>query len=173
MWGGNVDLELAYNPARWSTFFSAEVGATAALTGLLFVSISINLSKIVSNPLLASRSAKALGTLAGVLVASTLCLVPGLSRAATGWTLTILGGVTWLLISYWQLKASRRNPYASFSHTLLHWILAEASVLPLLICGISLLLVRGGGLYWLVVAIVVSFVAALLDAWVLLIEIQR
>ncbi len=35
------------------------------------------------------------------------------------------------------------------------------------------LALRGGGLYWLVVAIVVSFVAALLDAWVLLIEIQR
>jgi len=71
------------------------------------------------------------------------------------------------------MQASRRNPYASFGHTLLHWILAEASSLPLLICGVSLLLACGGGLYWVVVAIVVSFVAALLDAWVLLIEIQR
>jgi hypothetical protein len=173
MWGGNVDLELAYNLARWSSFFSAQVGASAALTGLLFVAISINLSKIVANPQLAWRSAKALATLAGVLLASTLCLVPGVSTAAAGWGLAILGAFTWLLISFWQMKASTHNPYATFSHKLLHWILAEASALPLLICGISLLLMRGGGLYWLVVAIVVSFVAALLDAWVLLIEIQR
>ena len=168
-----MDLELAYNLAQWLSFFSAEVGASAALTGLLFVSISINLPKIVSNPQLASRSAKALATLAGVLLASTLCLVPGLSKASAGWGLAILGAVTWLLISVWQMKASRRNPYAGFGHKLLHWILAEASSLPLLICGISLLLQRGGGLYWLVLAIAVSFVAALLDAWVLLIEIQR
>ena len=168
-----MDLGLAYNLAQWSSFFSAEVGATAALTGLLFVSISINLSKIVSNPLLASRSAKALGTLAGVLVASTLCLVPGLSRIGAGSALAVLGGVTWPMITYWQTNATRRNPYATFGHKLFHWILAQASALPLLICGISLLLLRGGGLYWLVAAIVVSFVAALLDAWVLLIEIQR
>src|SRR5271154_5204586 len=121
MWGGNVDLELAYNLARWSSFFSAEVGASAALTGLLFVAISINLSKIVSNPQLASRSAKALATLAGVLLASTLCLVPGLARAGAGWALAILGAVIWLLITYWQIKASRRTPYAIFGHKLLHW----------------------------------------------------
>jgi len=79
-----VDVKLAYNLAQWSNFFSAQVGASAALTGLLFVAISINLPKIVANPQLASRSAKALATLAGVLLASTLCLVPGLSRASAG-----------------------------------------------------------------------------------------
>jgi hypothetical protein len=79
MWGGNVDLELAYNLAQWSKFFSAQVGASAALTGLLFVVISINLPKIVANPQLASRSAKALATLAGVLLPGGLdCRRPAL-----------------------------------------------------------------------------------------------
>ncbi len=74
-----MDLELAYNLAQWSKFFSAQVGASAALTGLLFVVISINLPKIVANPQLASRSAKALATLAGVLLPGGLdCRRPAL-----------------------------------------------------------------------------------------------
>ena len=168
-----MSSDLGYNLARWANFFSAEVGASAALTGLLFVAISINLTKIVANPLLASRSAKALATLTGVLLACTLCLVPELSLRGLGWALTILGAVVWLMITFWQTKASRRNPYTTFVHKLLHSILAQASALPLVICGVSLLLMRGGGLYWLVATTVFSFVAAMLDAWVLLVEIQR
>src|ERR1700684_3719286 len=37
----------AYDPAAWGSFFTALVTAAAALTGLLFVAVSINLSKIV------------------------------------------------------------------------------------------------------------------------------
>jgi NAD(P)-dependent dehydrogenase (short-subunit alcohol dehydrogenase family) len=39
--------------------------------------------------------------------------------------------------------------------------------------GVSLLFERGGGLYWIVAATVGSFLAALVDAWVLLAEIHR
>jgi hypothetical protein len=52
-------------------------------------------------------------------------------------------------------------------------VLAQGAVLPLLIAGVSLLLLTGGGLYWLVPAIVLCLVVAVLDAWVLLVEILR
>jgi hypothetical protein len=38
---------------------------------------------------------------------------------------------------------------------------------------VSLLLRAGGGLYWLVPGVVLCLVVAVLDAWVLLIEILR
>jgi hypothetical protein len=38
---------------------------------------------------------------------------------------------------------------------------------------VSTVLRAGGGLYWLAPGVILSFGAALLDAWVLLIEIQR
>jgi hypothetical protein len=44
---------------------------------------------------------------------------------------------------------------------------------PYLIAGVSLFVGSGGGLYWLVAAIGLSYLVAMLDAWVLLIEIQR
>ena len=40
----------AYATAPWQNFFIAEVGAAAALTGLLFVAVSINLKQILSFP---------------------------------------------------------------------------------------------------------------------------
>jgi hypothetical protein len=52
-------------------------------------------------------------------------------------------------------------------------VITQVAVLPLLAGGVSLLLRAGGGLYWLVPGIVLCLVVAVLDAWVLLIEILR
>jgi hypothetical protein len=52
-------------------------------------------------------------------------------------------------------------------------VLAQVAVLPLLVAGISLLLLTGGGLYWLVPGVLLCILMAVLDAWVLLVEILR
>ena len=39
----------------WVNFFVAQCGASAALLGLIFVSVSLNLTKILSHPLLPGR----------------------------------------------------------------------------------------------------------------------
>jgi len=163
----------AYNSGAWSTFFSALVSASASLTGLLFVAVSINLSRIVEQRYLPSRAAKALATLMSVLLSSILCLVPGQRITALGWELVVLGAAAWIAITWWQRESSVGNPYITRRHTIFHWILAEASALPLLIGGISFAAQKGGGFCWLVIGAMLSFIAAMLDAWVLLIEIQR
>jgi len=165
--------DLAYSPAEWSSFFAAEVGASAALAGLLFVAISINLSKIIDFPHLTPRAAKAIVTLVGILFAASLCLVPGHSNYLLGAELILLGASIWIMITVTQRAHSRGNPYISPSQRFLYALLSQLSAIPIIICGASLLLSRGGGLYWLVPAVIVSFASALLDAWVLLIEIQR
>ena len=162
-----------YLPAQWSSFLSAEVGASAALTGLLFVAASINLARILAYPQLTPRVAKALVTLTGILFAASLCLVPGQSQVLLGSELMLLGTFVWFMITLMQRAHSRGNPYISRRQKLLHGTLTQMSALPLIVCGASLFCSRGGGLYWLVVAVIMSFASALFDAWVLLIEIQR
>jgi hypothetical protein len=44
---------------------------------------------------------------------------------------------------------------------------------PLVIGGLSLTLETGGGLYWIVAGIVLAICGAIVNAWVLLVEILR
>ena len=44
----------------WADFFSAELGAAAALTGLVIVGISINIARILAEPGLPGRAAETL-----------------------------------------------------------------------------------------------------------------
>jgi modulator of FtsH protease len=50
----------AYSTAGWDSSFVAEVGAPAALAGLLFVAVSINLTRILQFPQLPGRAAETL-----------------------------------------------------------------------------------------------------------------
>ncbi|HZU19259.1 MAG TPA: hypothetical protein VFD01_22005 [Candidatus Dormibacteraeota bacterium] len=59
-----------------SDLFVGTVGASAALAGLVFVGISINLAKIVALQGIPERGLEAIGLRFGVLVMSTLALVP-------------------------------------------------------------------------------------------------
>jgi hypothetical protein len=52
-------------------------------------------------------------------------------------------------------------------------VLGQIATLPLVIAGVTVLSVGLGGLYWLVAGSVFSILAALFEAWVLLVEINR
>src|SRR5580704_19633855 len=75
----------AYTAAAWHDFFMAAVGASAALLGLLFVSLSINIQTILKYPNLPGRAAATLGILLVVLVVCFLGLAPNEGRRPFGW----------------------------------------------------------------------------------------
>jgi len=65
--------------ATWTNFLSAEAGASAALAGLIFVAVSINIKKIIEYKGVPGRAAEALSLLIGVLLISTFGLAPNQS----------------------------------------------------------------------------------------------
>ncbi len=75
----------------WSSFFSAEVGAAATLTGLLFVAISINLTRVLQFSYLPLRALEALATLVSVLFVATVGLIPNQPSFATGVEIALVG----------------------------------------------------------------------------------
>ena len=77
----------------WHDFFLAQAGAAGVLTGLVFVGVSINLQKIVSDPNsgLVGRAAEALVLLLAVLIASVLVLVPGQGAGLLGAEVLVVG----------------------------------------------------------------------------------
>ncbi len=162
-----------YSPAVWSNFFSALVSAGAALTGLLFVAISINLQRILGAPQLVARAGKALATAMLLPVVAVVCLTPEQTRARLGWEVLILSvaGSAGVLFLHW--KANRRNTYITALQKVMQTTVMLASTVPFGVAGLSLIFGRGGGLYWVTVGAVAAILAPVIDAWVLLVEIQR
>jgi len=163
----------AYDPTNWTGLFGAEISASAALTGLIFVAVSINLSRILEFPALPGRAFKALFMFVDVLFISTIVLVPGQPVGLLGAELAVLGlGVLGALVvrdvTTWRLT----QPEFRQGMVVLASI-GAASALATTLAGISLLGHAGGGLYWLVPGVLLAFTAALAEAWVLLIEIVR
>jgi hypothetical protein len=162
----------AYVVQGWETFFVTEAGAAAALAGLLFVAVSINISRILTFPGLPGRAAEALLILFLVLAVASLGLVPDQPPSAFAIEILTIGGAIYLYLLTMQIRDARKPGQRRT------WIVtrigsSQVALLPLIVAGISILAQRGGGLYWLVPGILLSFAAALIDAWVLLVEILR
>ena len=157
----------------WESFLLAEVGASATLTGLIFVGVSINLNKILALPRLPNRALEALILLLTVLVVASLLLVPGETLRTAGYEMLGVGAAVWLVIVLIDVDLWRTSEASYRAHTRLLILMNQLSLMPYIIGGIHILAAGANGLYWLVAGMLFSFVKAVVDAWVLLVEINR
>ena len=163
---------------EWHDFFLAAAGAAAVLAGLVFVGVSINLEMIMSNPSygMAGRALEALVLLVAVLIVTLLLLVPSQGMVLAGAEVLAVGVLDWAAIVTIQLLPLRnwRALEPAFRrHFVPRVVLGQLATLPILAAGVGMLGWGEGGLYWLVVGVVLSISVAVLDAWVLLVEIHR
>ncbi len=157
----------------WDNFFIAQVGASAAFAGLVFVGVSINLTKIVAVPRQVGFALEALVVLLDVLITSSLLLVPGQPPAFRGGKVLVVGLGAWLLVSAQQGRTARALERQYRRAYLAAVSLGQAATLPFLLVGLALIARGAGGLYWIIPGVVFSFLDAFYLAWVLLIEINR
>jgi modulator of FtsH protease len=157
----------------WSNYFSTIAGAGATLTGLLFVAVSINLSRILALPGLTGRVAESLVQLFSVVAIATTFLIPGLRPHTLG--IFELG----LTLMAWTYQACVQGRYvaARTGHPR-YWILSrivqtQLASIPFFVSGILLIIGSPAALYWSAAGFVLCLAGGIISAWVLLIEILR
>ncbi|HSS60172.1 MAG TPA: hypothetical protein VLK30_01805 [Candidatus Limnocylindrales bacterium] len=163
----------AYTPDSWAAAFTAVAGSSAALTGLLFVALSINLDRVIKGSGLVARAVEVLLLLVAVLIIATLLLMPGQSAQGASIEILSVAVATSGLLGYIHVRAPRRALGLTRANFIGRVAGDHLGPLLLIVGGITLTSGSGGGLYWVVPALIASMVAAIIGAWVLLVEIVR
>jgi hypothetical protein len=167
-------VSTAYAPEEWKDLFVAMAGASAALAGLLFVAVSINVDRIVNYKGLPERGVETLALLLTVLVVSIAGLMPGQGHVALG--LEILGIAAALFAVIFALPVTQELPDDAErppAWLVSRWLIRLTGSGLLAIGALSELFAFGGGLYWVAAGFVFLTLGAVGNAWVLLIEILR
>jgi hypothetical protein len=160
-----------YKPELWNSFFVMVGGGVAALTGLVFVALSIalslNLEEMTKDATHKYRSINTLAGLTAVFVTCGLVLMPGQNHKAIGIELLVLalaGAVTFLFGFRQAFKfGSRPSKQRLLIGTGIY--VAEVTGAAILISG-SL-----SGLYVAAVAMVVNVAFMISAAWLLVVSV--
>jgi len=162
----------AYDPGAWHDFFVTAGTAAAALTGLLFVALSIQLDRILGHPEHRFRARGNFFGLTVVMVMALVVLMPTLSgRWLGGWL--VVPNLTAAVVNAWHI---RRVLPTFFGGSVVFPVRVALSYVLLLmgvIGGVSLILGTGGGLVWPAVESIGMLLIALLGAWSLLVGVAQ
>jgi hypothetical protein len=162
----------AYDVSEWTDFFVAGAGASAALAGLVFVAVSINVERILRFPGLPERALATVLLLLSVVLVSLIDLIPGQSRTALA--AELLGvGLVFAVAILWLTRRSMAGRELQRAQALAQALLIGLGTVPVVVGALSLLAEAGGGLYWVAAGIVLATTGAVANAWVLLVEILR
>jgi len=158
--------------AEWANFFAAEAESAATLTGLVIVAVSINQARIIETQGLPGRAVETLSMLFSIVLTGTFGLVPGQSEPALGGELLGTATILWLTIVTIEARTGRGPGEPRWSKPM-RIAVGQIASLPMAIAGATLIAGTGGGLYWLLPAVICCLVGSMFNAWVLLVEIMR
>lgn len=160
---------MGYTPAAWTSFGGALAAVAGALTGLLFVALSVKGAALSTSLALSSRAAQTLVLfMTSVLIALILAAPqPSTAVGAELMAVAVLSGAALLVLD--RRAGQAREPGIArfverFSPNTITAILVA-------VAGVTVLVGAGGGLYWLIPAVVASLLGGVINAWLFLVRI--
>ena len=153
-------------PADWQGFAEMTGGASGALTGLLFVAVSLNATRIAGHQGLRASAAQTLVLFIAPLVMAATLLTPDQPDWVLGAELIAIG-----LITSWILLGMRRVKHTLTDHDkqlIAIFNRRGPNVMVMLLftaSGIALACGAPAGLYLLLPASLIALVSGILNAW--------
>jgi hypothetical protein len=164
---------------KWSTFAAIAGGAAAALTGLLFVAVSIRIDVIAKSQELRNRAAQTLALFVTVLFITILLAIPDQSYRVLGIELLALaliaGGAMLYLDRRATIDPSTHSATSAHQVALILDAVAPNALTAILLIVAGLLVFFGvhAGLDVLVLPVVVALAGGVISAWLLLTKIPE
>jgi hypothetical protein len=156
----------AFRPDQWREFFQTVGTGGAALTGLIFVAMSLNVGAITANTAHRYRAAGSLIGLASIFMLSALALMGGQHHQAIGLEILIVSGISAILF-LWGYIRTRVFRGEELSVSLFRTLGTSVCYL-LQVAGAAVLIANHIlGLYMASVGIVASFYFTISGAWLL------
>jgi len=162
----------AYDPGAWHDFFVTAGTAAAALTGLLFVALSIQMDRILGHP---EHRFRARGNFFGLTVVMVMALIVLMPSLGGRWLALglIVPNVAAAAVNAWHIRRVLPAFLGGSIVFPLRVALSYVLILMGVLGGISVALGVGGGLVWPAIESIGMLLIALLGAWSLLVGVAQ
>jgi len=160
---------VGYLPGMWHDFGVTIGGLAGALTGLLFVAVSIKSDTLARSRSLRSRAGQTLVLFMTSALAAIVLVAPQPGDALGGELLALAaasGSILYVL--------DRRGGHDQASGVARYIERASPNAITSVffgVAGVTFLVTAGGGLYWLIPAAVASLVGGVINAWLFLVRV--
>lgn len=160
---------MGYTASMWLDFGEALAAVAGALTGLLFVAVSVKSDALSASRSLTSRAAQTLVLFITSVVIALLLVAPQ-PAVALGWELLAVAMVSGAALLILDRRAGH-GPDQGVARYIEKFSPNSVTAVLVGVAGLTFLLKAGGGLYWLIPASMASLLGGVVNAWLFLVKV--